>query len=122
MIKTNHQSLKYLIEQKITTPLHQNWLTKLLGLSYEIQYKKETKNVVADTLSMREELGVEVTVISQVILTWEQEVMDSYQGDELANQLIEARLIKPGNVPGYSYKNGLLKYKGRLYVGVRWID
>lgn len=71
MIKTNHQSLKYLIEQKITTPLHQNWLTKLLGLSYEIQYKKETENIVADTLSMREELGVEVTVISQVILTWE---------------------------------------------------
>lgn len=71
MIKTNHQSLKYLIEQKITTPLYQNWLTKLLGLSYEIQYKKETENIVADTLSMREELGVEVTVISQVILTWE---------------------------------------------------
>ncbi|KAL3530061.1 hypothetical protein ACH5RR_009383 [Cinchona calisaya] len=36
IIKTDHQSLKYLLEQNITTPMQQKWLTKLLGLNYEI--------------------------------------------------------------------------------------
>lgn len=40
IIKTNHQSLKYLLEQRISTPLHQKWLTRLLGLDYDIQCKK----------------------------------------------------------------------------------
>lgn len=31
-IKTNHHSLQFLLEQKITTALHQKGLTKLLGL------------------------------------------------------------------------------------------
>ena len=31
VIKTDHQSLKYLLEQRITTPLQQKWLAKLLG-------------------------------------------------------------------------------------------
>lgn len=31
IIKIDNQSLKYLLEQTITTPLQQKWLTKLLG-------------------------------------------------------------------------------------------
>lgn len=42
-IKTDHRSFKYLLEQRITTPLQQKWLTKLLGLGNEIQYKKGLK-------------------------------------------------------------------------------
>lgn len=37
ILKTDHQSLKFLLEQKITTPLQQKWLTKLMGLDNEIQ-------------------------------------------------------------------------------------
>lgn len=41
----------------------------------------------------------------------------SYQGEERANQLIEALLINPEGTSDYSYSKGLLHYKGRLYVG-----
>lgn len=40
IVKTDHQSLKFLLEQRITTMLQHKWLTKLMGFGYEITYKK----------------------------------------------------------------------------------
>nr|GEZ30255.1 reverse transcriptase [Tanacetum cinerariifolium] len=51
IIKTNHFSLKYLLEQRITTPTQMKWLPKLIGFDYEIVYKKGIKNGAADALS-----------------------------------------------------------------------
>jgi hypothetical protein len=50
-IKTDHQSLKYFLEQHISSPEQQKWVTKLFGYDYEIIYKKGKDNVVADALS-----------------------------------------------------------------------
>jgi hypothetical protein len=50
-IKTDHQSLKYFLEQHISSPEQQKWVTKLFGYDYEIIYKKDKDNVVADALS-----------------------------------------------------------------------
>jgi hypothetical protein len=39
-IKTNHQSLKYFMEQRPSPPEQQKWVTKLFVYDYEIIYKK----------------------------------------------------------------------------------
>jgi hypothetical protein len=49
--KTYHQSLKYFLEQCISSPEKQKWVTKLFGYDYEIIYNKGKENVVADALS-----------------------------------------------------------------------
>nr|GEY90443.1 gypsy/Ty3 retroelement polyprotein [Tanacetum cinerariifolium] len=49
-IKTNHFSLKYLLDQRLTTPFQTKWLPKLLGFDYEISYKKGAENEAADAL------------------------------------------------------------------------
>ncbi|GKF34552.1 putative mitochondrial protein [Tanacetum coccineum] len=56
-IKTDHFSLKYLLNQKLTTPFQFKWLPKLLGYDYEIIYKKGSENVVADALSRIDSSG-----------------------------------------------------------------
>ena len=118
IIHTDHQSLKYLLEQRITTPLQQKWLTKLLGLSYEIHYKKGKDNVAADALSRqgREEIG-ECSAVSCAVPSWIQEVLESYKEDEWIKETISQVLLTPTQVPDYSYHDGILRYKKRLVVG-----
>jgi hypothetical protein len=54
-IKIDHQILKYFLEQRISSPEQQKWVTKLFGYDYEIIYKKGKDNVVADALSQKYE-------------------------------------------------------------------
>jgi hypothetical protein len=54
-INTDHQSLKYFLEQCISSPEQQKWVTKLFGYDYEIIYKKGKDNVVVDALSQKYE-------------------------------------------------------------------
>ena len=51
LVRTDQQSLKYILEQKIGTPAQQKWITKLLGYAFIVEYKKGKENVVADALS-----------------------------------------------------------------------
>lgn len=55
LIKIDHQSLKFLLEQKVTTLMQQKWLSKLLGFDYQILYRSGKTNVAADALSRVEE-------------------------------------------------------------------
>ena len=50
-IKTDRQSLKHLLEQRIATLEQQKWVSKLLGYDYEITHKQGKENSVADALS-----------------------------------------------------------------------
>lgn len=51
IIRTDQRSLKYLLEQKVTTPFQHLWLSKFMGYSYEIHYKQGKENTIADALS-----------------------------------------------------------------------
>lgn len=50
-IRTDQKSLRYLMEQRLSTPSQFSWLSKLMGMTYEIQYKKGGENGVVDALS-----------------------------------------------------------------------
>lgn len=50
-VRTDQKSLKYFLEQRITTPAQARWFPKLLGYDYKIEYKKGAENQGADSLS-----------------------------------------------------------------------
>lgn len=117
-IRTDHHSLKFLLEQKITTAMQQKGLTKLLGLNYTIQYKKGNDNCVADALSRREwGKEAELQAISSARSLWIEEISNNYVGNELATKILTENLINPDSNPEFLVANGLIKYKKRLYVG-----
>lgn len=54
-IRTDHYALKFLLDQRLSTiPRHQ-WVSKLFGFGFTVEFKPGRLNVVADVLSRRHE-------------------------------------------------------------------
>jgi RNase H-like domain found in reverse transcriptase len=90
VIKTDHLSIKHLLEQRLTHSLQHKGLSKLLGLDYIIQYKKGTDNKAADALSrqMQDNTVGETMAITEVIPAWIVELKESYTGDDWAKEVL----------------------------------
>jgi hypothetical protein len=67
-IKTDHQRLKYFLEQIISSLEQQKWEKNLFGYDYEIIYKKGKENVVVDALSQKYEEEVSLFSLFFVVL------------------------------------------------------
>ena len=127
-MRTDHQSLKFLLEQRIASPAQQKWLVKLLGYAFVVEYKKGVENNVAVALSRRSDYipmscqQDESSKTSCLLLlsvpdpTWLYILKDSYSQDQFMQQLIQS--IQAGTAPiGFTWKNNLVFYKGRFFLG-----
>jgi len=54
VVKTDHYSLKYLLDQRLATIPQHHWVGKLLGFDFTVEYKPGAANAVADALSRRD--------------------------------------------------------------------
>lgn len=83
VIKTDQRNLKYLLEQKISTPLQHEYLTKLLGFDYTNEFRNRVENKAADTVSRKfmgeGECGVMTTTLKPV---WVEELVANYQNNK----------------------------------------
>lgn len=117
IIKTDHFSLKFLKDQRVTTSLQHKGITKLLGLSYEIQFRKGVEIIAADALSHRFDEEAECKSISVVYPLWVQEVLASYEGDSEIMAAMAKLALDPNVIPNVSLQQGSLRHKGQIWVG-----
>ena len=90
IIKTDHFSLKYLLEQKFTTVFQSKWLPKLMGYDYEILYRQDKENVVADGLSRLCGAQLLALALSTVISELLASIKESCSQDPSIQQLIQS--------------------------------
>jgi hypothetical protein len=64
LIHTDHRSLRFLLDQRLTTIPQHHWASKLLGFDFVVEYKPGALNVVADVLSRRDEPSVATIALS----------------------------------------------------------
>jgi hypothetical protein len=88
-LKTDHQSLKYFLEQHISSQKQQKWVTKLFGYDYEIIYRKGKDNVVTDALSQKYEEEGSLFSLSFIVLNWLQAVCQEWIQDPKSSHLIQ---------------------------------
>jgi len=116
IILTDHHSLKFFIEQWISTPEQQKWVTKLLGYDYEIIYNKGKENVVADALSKKFEDQVALQAISYPIPQWLDKVKQEWVEDSSIQELLKQITQDPMSKPHHTWHDGILKFKGRILL------
>jgi len=54
LVRTDHYSLKFLLDQRLATIPQHHWVGKLLGFDFSVEYKPGATNVVADAHSRRD--------------------------------------------------------------------
>lgn len=87
-----------------------------MDLQYTIQYKKGVHNAAVDALSRCDHTS-EINAVSECLPTWVQRLQDGYADDDQAKQLLVELAIAPDSHQDFSLHNGVLKYKGRVWVG-----
>lgn len=114
--KTDQRSLKYLLEQRLNTPIQQQWLPKLLEFDYEIQYKQGKDSVAADALSRVE--GSEVLHMAMTVLECDlmQKIKEAYVTDGAVKQIIDELRDKPNGRKHFSWTQGVLRRKSKIVV------
>jgi hypothetical protein len=54
IIRTDHFSLKYLLDQRLSTVPQHQWVSKLFGFDFDVEYRPGRLNTVADALSRKD--------------------------------------------------------------------
>jgi len=115
IIRTDHQSLKYMIDQRLAEGVQHKLLLKLLEFDYKIEYKKGKENLAANALSRRDSACAAVTMVTT---SWITDLELSYVADPHCQQLIEKLAINSSSASDYTLNTGVLRYKGRICVGI----
>jgi hypothetical protein len=102
--------------QIIQTPEQQFYLAKLLGYSYEIVYKPGAHNRVADALSRVHEVPPQCLTITVPHWDFIQQLKQSFMVDEKLQELMTQVQESPSSHPGFQVINGLLYFRGKLYI------
>jgi hypothetical protein len=117
IIRTDHKSLLHLVDQRLHTPLQHKAFLKLMGLRYEIQYKKGSSSLAANALS-RQSPPDHILAISLATPAWMDNLQAGYADDPQCKQLLAELSINPQNYKGFSLQNGIIRYKGSIWVGI----
>ena len=54
LVRTDHYSLKFLLDQRLSTVPQHQWISKLFGFDFSVEYRPGRYNTVADALSRRD--------------------------------------------------------------------
>jgi hypothetical protein len=79
IIKTDHQSLKFMSDERVNTGMQHKLMLKLMEFDYVIEYKKGYENRAADALSRQEHLSA----ITTVTPSWMEDVENTYSQDTM---------------------------------------
>ena len=66
IIRIDHQPLKYMLEQKVSTPSQHTWLAQLMTYDFEVVYKRGKENRATNALSRIPSHELSCTVLSSI--------------------------------------------------------
>lgn len=113
VVRTDHYALKFLLDQHLSTlPQHQ-WVRKLFGYDFAVEFRPGCLNVVADALSRRDELDGHLHALSGLSFdffdTLRRELNDDVQLRELRDTIVERGAL-------WRVEHGLILHSARVFI------
>eukprot|EP00253_Pinus_taeda_P036040 PITA_36040 len=87
-VRTDHNSLRFFLEQKQLQERQQKWISKIQAYDFDIEYVKGKNNMVADALSHRP------TTLSLMSLDadWRDRLLVEYSKDKFACEVLDGQV------------------------------
>jgi len=122
LIRTDHYSLKFLLDQRLSTVPQHQWISKLFGFDFTVEYRPGRLNTVADALSRRDteqeapsQDGAAVCALSGPSFAFLDDVRratrEAADAQRLLQQLADGALAAP-----WRLDSGLLLHGSRIFV------
>jgi hypothetical protein len=80
VVKLDHNSLKYFLEQKDLNDRQQKWVSRIQAYDFDIEFVKGNNNVVADALSRRPS----IYAIIDVLGNWKDHLVMEYSENQFS--------------------------------------
>jgi len=119
IVRTNHCSLKHLLDQRLSTIPQHTWVSKLFGYSFQVEYKPGKQNAAADALSRRDEHELGARVHAQALSRPEFPLFDAFrrEAQTLPEIVAKRQEIHDGFADTvWSEADGFVLHQGRIYV------
>ena len=114
-VRTDHYSLKFLLDQRLSTIPQHHWVGKLLGYDFSVEYKPGAQNTVADALSRRDTPEGVVLAISAPRFDYIERLRQAQVQDPALVAIRDELSASTRSAP-WSIVDGLVTYDSWLYV------
>lgn len=115
VVRTDHYSLKFLLDQRLSTILQHHWVSKLLGFDFRVEYKPGKQNVVADALSRRDTDTTTIMALSAPSFALFDDLRQEAEGaTDLAT--IKAQVLGGQLDAPWSVQDGLVLYNRKANI------
>lgn len=115
IVKTDQRSLRYMLEQRVIPGEFLQWVAKLMGHDFEIQYRPGIENKAADTLTWVP-AQVELVAITCPVEIGLSSMLEQIEENTRLAKIERELQSDLDSHPHYSLDQGRLLYKGRIIL------
>lgn len=116
IVRTDQQSLRHITQQNEVGNDYQKWVSKLLGYSFEVQFKHGRSNLVADALSHK---SVGEIMLGALLVTtgWDWLELDrAVNAEPVLRRIIDDIGQGKTQLEGFAVVDGRLMCRGRVVI------
>ena len=115
LVRTDHYSLKFLLDQRLSTVPQHQWISKLFGFDFTVEYRPGRLNSAADALSRRDEEVASMCALSGPSFDLYADIRRATATDPVARDLLQQLAADSLDAP-WAAGDGFLLHGKRIYV------
>jgi hypothetical protein len=115
LVRTDHYSLKFLLDQRLSTVPQHQWINKLFEFDFTVEFRPERLNSTADALSRRDEEAAALCALSSPSFHLYADLRRDTVADPVARDMLQQLAAGSLGVP-WTEADGFLLHGKRLYV------